>query len=71
MAFCAKGCYALLAAHVTLSSGTLTRVVNVGVSVVLAIAVYTALVIALRIITRDDLALLPKGEKLARLLRIK
>jgi stage V sporulation protein B len=37
---------------------------------VLAVTVYAALVLTLRVITRDDLALLPKGDKLARLLRI-
>ena len=36
----------------------------------LAVIVYVALVLALRIVTRDDLALLPKGEKLARILHV-
>ncbi|MBE7005259.1 MAG: polysaccharide biosynthesis protein [Ruminococcaceae bacterium] len=71
MAACAKGTYALLAARLALSGGTLTRIVNVGVSVALAVVVYGVLVVALRIITKDDLALLPKGEKLARLLHVK
>ena len=35
-----------------------------------AVAVYGALVVALRCLSRDDLALMPKGEKLARLLRL-
>ena len=37
----------------------------------LAVVIYAVLVVALRIVTREDLALLPKGEKLGRLLRIK
>ena len=70
MAFCAKGAYAFLSAH-ALFGGTMGRIFNVGVSVALAIVVYAALVVALRIITKDDLALLPKGDKLARLLRVR
>ena len=44
---------------------------NVGLAVMLAVIVYVALVLALRIVTRDDLALLPKGEKLARILHVR
>ena len=36
----------------------------------LFLVVYLVLVIALRAISRDDLALMPKGAKLARLLRL-
>ena len=50
---------------------TTTQIVNVGLAVVLAVIVYVALVLALRIVTRDDLALLPKGEKLARILHVR
>ena len=70
MAFCARGSYALLAAHFS-RGGTMGRLVCVGVPVALAVAVYAVLVVALRVITRDDLALLPKGEKIGRLLRVK
>ena len=49
----------------------MTQLVNVGLAVVLAVIVYVALVLALRIVTRDDLALLPKGEKLARVLHVR
>ncbi len=65
MAFAAKGTYFLLAHRVS------SNLVCVGAAVVLAVVVYGVLVVALRIITKDDLALLPKGEKLARLLRVK
>ncbi len=65
MAATAKLTYALLARFVS------SNLVRVGASIVLAAAVYVALVLALRIITRDDLRLLPKGDKLARLLRVK
>ena len=49
---------------------TASSLLRVAVPVALAVAVYAVLVVTLRIITRDDLALLPKGDKLARLLRI-
>ena len=39
-------------------------------AVLLAVAVYAVLIVALRILTRDDLALMPKGDKIARLLHI-
>ena len=44
----------------------------VGIFLAIAVAgvVYLVLVIALRAISRDDLALMPKGDKLARLLRL-
>ena len=64
MALCAKLSYSLL--HALVGS----NLVCVGVSIVLAAAVYFALVLGLRVITRDDLSLLPKGEKLAKLLKL-
>ncbi len=39
-------------------------------AILLAVAVYGVLVVALKILTRDDLSLMPKGDKIARLLRI-
>ena len=70
MAACARGSYRFLHAHLQ-RGGTMGRLIDVGVPVALAVVVYAALVVALRIITKDDLALLPKGQKLARLLRVK
>ena len=40
-------------------------------SVGIAVVVYLILVIALRLITREDLKMVPHGEKLARLLHIR
>ena len=37
----------------------------------IAVVVYLVLVIALRLITREDLKMIPHGEKLARLLHIR
>ncbi len=47
-----------------------SALLRVGVPVALAVVVYGVLVLTLHIISRDDLALLPKGDKLAKLLRI-
>lgn len=52
---------------------TVSRMGNAaGILLAIAVAgvVYLVLVIALRAISRDDLALMPKGDKLARLLRL-
>ena len=49
---------------------TASSLLRVAVPVALAVVIYAVLVVTLRIITRDDLALLPKGEKLARVLRL-
>ena len=40
-------------------------------SITVGTVVYMVLVVALRIISRDDLALMPKGDKIAKLLRIR
>ena len=71
MAVCARFSYRFFAAHIALGGATTTQIVNVGLAVVLAVIVYVALVLALRIVTRDDLALLPKGEKLAHILHVR
>ena len=39
-------------------------------AIVVAVTVYAVLVVSLRAISRDDLALMPKGDKIARLLRL-
>ena len=43
---------------------------QLGVSMVGAVVIYVILVLALRIITADDCKLLPKGYKIAKILRI-
>ena len=61
------------------SHGLLSRFIRGGyvksslctmLAVGVAVAVYLILVVALRMITREDLKLVPHGEKLARLLRL-
>ena len=43
---------------------------GVLVAVVMAVAVYGALVVLLRVLNKDDLSLMPKGQAIGRLLRI-
>ena len=49
----------------------LSMLLAMGIAVVLAVIIYLVMVIATRAITLDDLKLIPKGERLAKLLRIK
>jgi stage V sporulation protein B len=71
MVLTARGVFALAARFVSFGSARLTLLVCVAVAVGAAVVVYFALVLALRIITRDDLQLLPKGEMLGKLLKIR
>jgi stage V sporulation protein B len=50
-----------------LGSNTLATIGAIG----LAVVVYAILIFALRAISKDDLALMPKGEKIAKILRIR
>ena len=72
MAFTARGVYALCA-HLLLSEGSGRGILLlcVGAAIAAAVIVYVVLVLALRILTHDDLALLPKGDKLARVLHVR
>ncbi len=72
MALTARGVYALVSRLLlTEDSGRMLLLVCVGISILAAVLVYGALVLALRCIRREDLALLPKGEKLARILHVR
>lgn len=53
-----------LAAH-------LGNTLSVAGSIVIGCVVYGILVLVLRIVSRDDLSLMPKGDKIAKLLRIR
>lgn len=64
MAAVTFGAYRTLAAPLGNSLATLG-------SICAAVAVYAVLVLGLRIITRDDLEMIPHGDKLAKLLRIR
>ena len=49
----------------------LPLILRTGISILGAGAVYVVLVMILKIITRDDCSLLPKGDKIAKLLRVR
>ena len=51
-------------------AGITSRLILCGLPVAVGVVVYVAAVIGLKVITREDCLLLPKGEKIARLLRL-
>lgn len=50
---------------------TFGNTLSVAGAIVVGCVVYAVLVVVLRIVSRDDLSLMPKGDKIAKLLRIK
>ncbi len=71
---------AVMGAAAWASHGLFSRVLGAGylrqslatlLAIGVAVVVYLILVIALRIITREDLKLVPKGDKIARLFRLR
>ena len=54
-----------------LLSSVLGNTLGVAGSMCIAVVVYGVLVILLKAVSRDDLSLMPKGDKIAKLLRIK
>ena len=50
--------------------GMTSRVILCGVPICVGVAVYVVAVLMLKVITREDCLLLPKGEKIAKLLRL-
>ena len=66
---------AVMGAAAWASCGFLSRragtLVSAGGGIVVGVVVYAVLVVLLRAVSKDDLSLMPKGDKIARLLRIK
>ena len=54
-----------------LPGGRLMEILCLGAALVVAVVIYAALVLALRVISREDALLLPKGEKIAAILHLK
>lgn len=73
MAGTAYGVYALADRLLAsaLGGGRLAVVICLGAAICAGVIVYAALIILTRVITAEDLALVPKGEKLARVLRVR
>ena len=55
---------------VALLGAGLSRVISCGVPIVVGVAVYVVAAVKLKAITREDCLLLPKGEKIAKLLHL-
>ena len=55
---------------ILLLGADMSRVIACGVPIVVGVAVYVVAAVKLRAITRDDCLLLPKGEKIAKLLHL-
>ena len=53
------------------TEGGMRLVLSMGASIVIACIVYAVMIIAIRAITKDELELVPKGDKIAKLLRIR
>ena len=54
-----------------LLSGHFGNTLSVAGAILVGCVVYVILVVALRVVSKDDLSLMPKGEKIAKLLRIR
>ena len=63
MGAAARAAYGILAGH-------LGNTMSVAGGIVVGAIVYAILVLVLRIVSKDDLSLMPKGDKIARLLRL-
>ena len=53
-----------------LGGGRIGTIICLAVTIIVAVVIYAALVLALKVVTREDVVLLPKGEKIAKLLRL-
>ncbi len=73
MAVCAWAVYGLAARVLHVSAGTsrMMLLLALGAAIVIAVAVYLILIIVTKSVTMEDMKLIPKGEKIARLLHIK
>ena len=69
MAAAAWGCQGLLARF--LSGSFLKSALATGCGILAGAAVYVILIVVLRVLSREDLEMMPKGDKIAKLLRIR
>jgi stage V sporulation protein B len=54
-----------------LGTGNVAGIIYLAIAILVGIVVYAALIVLTRAITRDDLSHIPKGDKFAKLLRVK
>ena len=57
--------------NMVIFAGLLKFNIQMAVCILLAVVLYAVLLVLLQVLTKDDLSLMPKGDKLARLLRLK
>jgi len=67
--FAYKGAYWL--GSDILGTGNTAIIIYLAIAILIGVLVYSVLVVVTRAITKDDLAYVPKGEKLAKLLRVR
>jgi stage V sporulation protein B len=69
----AYGVYGLMRKFIytALGGGRIALIICLGAAILIAVIIYAVLIIALRAVTKDDVLLLPKGEKIASMLKIK
>lgn len=73
MGVCAWAVYSLLekVGAGILGTGTLATVIYLGITIFVAVIVYFVLVIVTKALTKEDMKLIPKGEKIAKILKIR
>ena len=72
MAACAWAVYGLCARALhAQQGGRMMLAVPLGAAILLAVIVYVVMVVVTKSVTLEDMKLIPKGEKLAKLLHIK
>ena len=64
------GVFVYGALYLLKSLGFTSRLILCGLPICVGVAVYVVMVVVLKVITRSDCMLLPKGEKIAKLLRL-
>lgn len=69
MAAAAWGCQGLLARF--FSGSFIKNAVATGGGILAGVVVYVILIVALKVLSREDLEMMPKGDKIAKLLRIR
>ena len=72
MAVCAWAVYGLCARalHVP-QAGRMMLVAALGAAIIIAIVVYVVMIVVTKSVTLEDMKLIPRGEKIAKLLHIK
>jgi len=54
-----------------LGTNRLAVIIYLGTAILVGVTVYAVLIVVTRVVTKEDLSLVPKGEKLAKLLRVR